>query len=125
MNANELFNMAREAAKFAYAPYSKVYVGAAILTKNGKVYTGCNVENSSLGGTICAERCAAVKAVSEGETEFVKIAVCSNIKGITPCGICRQFLYEFSCNAEIITEGEDGNIRCHPIEYFLPEGFRM
>lgn len=120
-----LLNMAREASLLAYAPYSKVCVGAAILTDTGKVYTGCNVENSSLGATICAERCAAVKAASEGERNFVKIAVASNIRGITPCGICRQFLFEFSKGASIITEGKDGEPVSLPLEHYLPEGFRF
>ena len=95
----ELFELARKARLQAYVPYSKFKVGAALLTKSGKIYTGCNVENSSYGLCICAERTAVVKAVSEGETQFEAIAVCGGkdklLDFCSPCGACRQFLSEF------------------------------
>ena len=93
---DELIEIAVKMKDMAYCPYSKHHVGAAILASSGKIYSGCNVENASYGGTICAERTAAVKAVSEGETEFLAVAIaCSGPSPAYPCGICRQFLNEF------------------------------
>ena len=91
-----LLEKAKEAIQFAYSPYSKFKVGAAILTEDGRIFTGCNIENSSYGATICAERTAAVKAVSEGAVSFKAIAVvCSSGEYAYPCGICRQVIAEF------------------------------
>lgn len=91
-----LIDKAKEAMFNAYSPYSKFQVGAAILTEDGRIFTGCNIENSSYGATICAERTAAVKAVSEGAIHFKAIAiVCSSKEFAFPCGICRQFVGEF------------------------------
>ncbi|MGA1976090.1 MAG: cytidine deaminase, partial [Conexivisphaerales archaeon] len=91
-----LISEARKAAAKAYSPFSKVEVGAAILTSDGQVFSGCNVENSSYGLSICAERTAAVKAVSAGSRSFSAVAVVSNLEELTyPCGACRQFLSEF------------------------------
>ncbi|MBR5520120.1 MAG: cytidine deaminase [Clostridia bacterium] len=103
-----LIEAAKAAMEFAYAPYSGSRVGAAICTESGKVYTGCNVENESYGATICAERTAAVKAVSEGECRFVQLAVVSSVDRITPpCGICRQFLAEFAADMTVyLAEGD-------------------
>jgi len=99
-------NLIKEAQKgksFSYSPYSHFPVGAAILTKSGKIYNGCNVENASYGGAICAERTTCVKAVSDGEKEFEAIAICSNMDDyITPCGFCRQFLVEFGTQLKVI-----------------------
>lgn len=96
MTRDELMAMANKAMENSYSPYSHFKVGAAILTDSGKVFTGCNIENSSYGATICAERTAAVKAVSEGYTHFVAIAICcSSGEYAYPCGICRQFVAEF------------------------------
>ncbi len=106
----ELLNMAKEISKNAYSPYSGVCVGAALEVKSGKIYTGVNVENSSYGATICAERTAALKAVSEGEREFVRIAVAGSINNLVPCGMCRQFLSEFSDDMVILYENEEGNM---------------
>ena len=89
------------AQKFAYTPYSHFNVGAALLTKSGKVYTGCNIENAGYTATNCAERTALFKAVSEGERQFTAIAIVGSLQGQTntlvtgPCGVCRQALYEF------------------------------
>lgn len=91
-----LISRAKETMANAYAPYSGFKVGAAIMTDDGRIYTGCNVENSSYGAAICAERTAAVKAVSEGARQFKALAVvCSSEEFAFPCGICRQFVGEF------------------------------
>lgn len=111
MNRQELIDKALMAMEKAYAPYSNFKVGAAILTKEGHVFTGCNVENASYGATICAERCAATKAVSEGYTEFIAIAIVSSSGKFTyPCGVCRQFLAEFFTDNGIIvlSDSEEG-----------------
>ena len=96
----ELMRLAEEARAYSYAPYSRFSVGAALLTKNGKVYTGCNIENASYTPTNCAERTAVFKAISEGERDFDAIAVIAAPEGeagkfCAPCGVCRQVLREF------------------------------
>ncbi|KAG6872851.1 hypothetical protein C0995_006015 [Termitomyces sp. Mi166 len=92
----KLIKAALEAKKFAYSPYSKFHVGAALLAADGTIIRGANVENASYGGTICAERTAIVKAVSEGTQSFIGLAVVSDVASpISPCGICRQVLREF------------------------------
>ncbi len=125
MNNTELLNMAKNISKNAYSPYSKVCVGAALETKSGKIYTGVNVENSSYGGTICAERTAAVKAVSEGEQEFVRIAVAGSIANLVPCGLCRQFLSEFCEDMVVLYEDETGNMVETTLSELLPSGFSL
>ena len=101
MSNEELIRLALEAREMAYTPYSHWKVGAALLTKSGKVYKGCNIENSGFSATICAERTAIFKAVSEGEYDFEKIAIISGdeVRGpegyCTPCGVCRQVMTEF------------------------------
>ena len=112
MNAAELLTRAREAMENAYAPYSNFKVGAALLCASGRVYTGCNVENASYGATNCAERTAIFKAVSEGEREFLAIAIASSShKATPPCGICRQVMTEFNPELRLILEGENGVAR--------------
>ncbi len=102
MTKSDLINKAKQALKNAYAPYSKFKVGVALLTKSGKVYTGCNVENSSYGLSNCAERTAIFKAVSDGEKKFKEMVVYANTdKLFTPCGACRQVISEFSSNMKI------------------------
>ena len=96
MTYRELYEKAQDMVNKAYAPFSKFKVGAALLSKDGRVFTGVNVENSSLGGTICAERTAFVKAISEGAREFQAIAVVSGEGAVWPCGICRQFMRNFA-----------------------------
>ncbi len=106
---------AKEAMMRAYAPYSEYYVGAALLTQDGKIYSGCNIENSAYSPTNCAERTAFFKAVSEGERRFKAIAVAGGLKGkvegfFPPCGVCRQVMAEF-CDPEtfeVILVREDG-----------------
>lgn len=124
-NAN-LIKLAQKAAKNAYAPYSNFKVGAALLCKSGNVYTGCNVENSSYGASNCAERTAVFKAVSEGERDFVKIAIVSEKDGLTfPCGICRQVLSEFMPNGSIVLFSEEKGIKEFALNELLPYAFKL
>ena len=127
MDTRELLNKAKETMNNAYAPYSHFKVGAAILTEEGLVYTGCNVENASYGATICAERTAAVKAVSEGYIKFSKIAIVSSEGTYTyPCGVCRQFLSEFMTkDSLIIVEDEKEGIKEIPFKELLPLSFSL
>ena len=124
-NAN-LIKLAQKAEKNAYAPYSNFKVGAALLCKSGNVYTGCNVENSSYGASNCAERTAVFKAVSEGERDFVKIAIVSEKGGLTfPCGICRQVLSEFMPNGSIVLFSEEKGIKEFALNELLPYAFKL
>lgn len=116
-----LVQAAKDAAEMAYAPYSNYFVGAALLTESGEIFTGCNVENRVLGGAICAERTAIVKAVSEGHIKFRAIAVhCKNNEG-WPCGVCRQFIFEFGPEIEIIVESEGQKLVIRKISELLPQ----
>ncbi len=126
----DLMNLAIEARKNAYAPYSGFSVGAALLTASGKVYTGCNIENAAYSPTNCAERTAFFKAVSEGERDFLAIAVAGG-KGeapdefCAPCGVCRQVMAEF-CNADfrvILGNGERQSV--HTLCDLLPLSFSL
>ena len=122
-----LMDTAKEAAKKSYSPFSKFAVGAGVLTSSGKVYGGCNIENSSFGMTICAERCAIFKAVSDGEKEILAVAIYSpNEDDCYPCGACRQVMYEFQGEkeVEIITE-EKGELNIKKMSDFLPFGFKI
>ena len=105
----ELIRKAIDARKQAYAPYSNYPVGAALLTSTGKVYTGVNVENAAYPTTICAERVAVFKAVSEGECKFVAIAVVTQ-NGGTPCGSCRQVLAEFGLETHVLIANAQGQV---------------
>ena len=126
MTNKELYEVALEMTAKSYAPFSKFRVGAALLTKDGKLYTGCNVENSSYGGTLCEQRPAFVKAVSEGDLEFEKIAIASSGGEAWPCGICRQFMKEFCDDDFVIITGNDADsIRTYTLAELLPEGFRL
>ncbi len=125
-NMQELVDLAREARQHAYAPYSKYQVGAALLAKSGKIYTGCNVENASYGATICAERTAMVKAVAAGEREFTAIAIVTDgSKLAAPCGICRQFLAEFGLELQIILANLKGEIKQSSLADYLPAAFNQ
>ncbi|XP_077532544.1 cytidine deaminase-like isoform X1 [Haemaphysalis longicornis] len=105
----------------AYCNYSKVRVGAALLCADGTIITGCNVENASYGLTICAERTALVKAVSEGHRTFKAIAVASNMNDFTmPCGACRQFIVEFGANIMVHSAATDGRVMTKRIDELLP-----
>ncbi|MBP3816630.1 MAG: cytidine deaminase [Firmicutes bacterium] len=125
MTNKELFLEAKRAMENAYTPFSHFNVGAALLTEDGKVYTGCNVENSTLGATVCAERTASVKAVSEGSRDFKKIAVVCHAGEVTPCGICRQFLYEFGPSMTVVFGPDEDNLKELNIKELLPLGFRL
>ena len=121
----ELTALAQQAREHAYASYSGFPVGAALLGRSGKVYTGCNVENAAYPLTTCAERTAVVKAVSEGERDFEAIAVVT-ATGATPCGSCRQILREFAGptgELRVIVADLDGNSSTFTIEQLLPHGF--
>jgi len=122
MDHEELIAKAMEARGKAYAPYSHFAVGAALLARSGRVYTGCNVENASYGLSICAERTAVFKAVSEGERDFEAIAVVTD-KGVTPCGACRQVLMEFGEDIQVIVADETGGYRVFTLQELLPEAF--
>mgnify|MGYP001089055783 CR=1 FL=1 len=124
MNKKQLVEKALEARQQAYAPYSHFPVGAALVTSTGKVFTGCNVEQATYGGTICAERTAIVKAVSEGEKEIEAICCVADTEDFcTPCGICRQFIYEFGPNIEVIMANNKGEYRSASISELLPNAF--
>lgn len=119
----ELIQMATAARQKAYVPYSNFQVGAALLTASGAVFTGCNIEIASFGATVCGERTAAFKAVSEGEREFRAVAVVT-VNGVAPCGICRQVLIEFGPHMTVIMATPDGTITWEgPLTDLLPLGF--
>jgi cytidine deaminase len=121
---SRLIEKAKHAARFAYAPYSKIAVGAALYTKNRKIFTGANVENSSYGLTVCAERVAVAKAVSEGETRFKAIVLYSKeIEFITPCGACLQVLSEFSPDIMIFSLGARDRFRVARLSDLLSRPF--
>jgi cytidine deaminase len=122
LESEELIAAARQVRQKAYAPYSGFGVGAALRTRSGRVFTGCNVENASYGLTICAERVAVGKAVSEGERDFEAIAVVSR-GAATPCGACRQVLAEFNLELSIILADPEGNSRTFRLSELLPEAF--
>ena len=131
MTDSELYKAAEKAREFSYCPYSGFAVGAALETKDGEVFTGCNIENSSFGVTNCAERTALFKAVSEGKTSFAKIAVCGGKKGekpvfCTPCGVCRQALSEF-CGEDfrIILFDEADGVKAFTLPELLPFSFGL
>ena len=117
--------MASQARQFSYSPYSKFRVGAAVESADGRVFTGCNVENSSYGLTMCAERVALGKAISEGAREFTRIAVIADAKApVPPCGACRQVIYELCGNqVEVLMSDHNGKIEIHTIGQLLPEAF--
>ena len=127
MDNKTLFRLAREAQINAYAPYSKFYVGAAVLTTSGDVYKGSNVENSSYGASICAERVALTKAISNGHRFIDAIAITSSDTDSPtfPCGICRQFIFEFGPDIRIIVGTDEDNTSEYTISELLPEGFRL
>lgn len=124
MTDRELMDKAREAAGNAYVPYSQFPVGAALECSDGSVFTGCNVENAALGSTICAERTAACKAVSEGHQDFVRIAIWGEGKDYCmPCGACRQFLSEFSQTMEVLCAKAGGRYVSYRLNQLMPHTF--
>ncbi|MDE6713494.1 MAG: cytidine deaminase [Lachnospiraceae bacterium] len=130
MEEKELIRAAMEARQMAYAPYSNFLVGAALLTENGTIYQGCNIENASYGATNCAERTAVFRAVSEGETRFSAIAIAGGMRDqeltyAYPCGICRQVLREF-CEPEqmwVIVARSETDYQKRKLSELLPDSF--
>lgn len=123
--AEELIACAEKMLEYSYAPYSGFKVGAALLAADGRIFTGCNVENSSYGAACCAERTAVFKAVSEGAREFSAIAIVSSSGEYTyPCGICRQVLFEFGADIKVILKGSGGT-KITTVSELLPEGFKL
>jgi len=119
-----LIEEAKKAMQNAYVPYSNFMVGAAVLMKSGKIYTGANIENSSYGATVCAERVAIFKAISEGETEIKEIAVVTETETpSSPCGICRQVIAEFCDDAIIFLANTNGNVIETSLKELLPVAF--
>ena len=129
MTKEQLLSMAKDAMQYSYSPYSGYKVGAALLCKDGSVYTGCNIENAGYSSINCAERTAFFKAVSEGKREFTAIAICGGKDGVTkgefpPCGVCRQVMREF-CEDDFLIhlEASDG-IQTYTLNELLPVSFR-
>lgn len=131
MTDRELITLAIKGAKNAYTPYSGFTVGAALLAKSGKVYLGCNIENSAYSPTNCAERTAFFKAISAGEREFVKIAIVGGKKGdfsdfCTPCGVCRQVMSEFCGKDFVVLLGKDNEeYKSLTLGELLPHSFEL
>lgn len=121
----ELLRLARAVQKRAHCRYSKVRVGAALLAKDGRVFTGCNVENASYGLTLCAERSAVMKAVSEGARKFTAIAITTNrSRALMPCGACRQVLSEFAPKLRVVVAGAKGGRSEARLDELLPSAFK-
>jgi len=119
-----LIEAAREAREFSVAPFSNFKVGAAVKTESGKVYTGCNVESASYGLTVCAERVAIWKALSEGERNFTELAVVADTETLTPpCGTCRQIIWEFARGANIVFANLNGKSEEFHMADLLPHAF--
>lgn len=119
---------AQKARQKSYSPYSHFRVGAALLTKSGKIYTGCNIENASYTPTVCAERTAIFKAVSEGERDFEALAIIGGAEGETadfcaPCGVCRQVIAEFCDKNFKIVLGNEENFKVYTLDGLLPFAF--
>jgi cytidine deaminase len=120
----KLIKEAKKARKRAYTPYSKFKVGAAVLCVDGKIFTGCNIENASFGLTVCAERIAIFKAISEGSTKIEAIAVIGDTdKSCSPCGACRQVISEFGEDIPLIMANLKGDVKIKKIKELLPEAF--
>ena len=129
MDGKELIAIAKQARKASYSPYSGFSVGAALLTKSGKVFTGCNIENATFSPTICAERTAFAKAISEGEREFDAIAIVggsdSDDEICYPCGVCRQFMSEF-CDGDFkLFFADGGNVKEYKYDEMMPHRFYL
>ncbi|HDK26873.1 MAG TPA: cytidine deaminase [Candidatus Atribacteria bacterium] len=119
-----LFKEAKKAREKAYTPYSKFKVGAAVLTTDGKIFTGCNIENASFGLTVCAERVAILKAISEGSYKFEAMAIIGDTKRpCSPCGACRQVISEFGEDIKIAMSNLKGDVKIKKISELLPEAF--
>jgi cytidine deaminase len=121
---DSLINAARTAREHAHAPYSNFRVGAAVRAKSGRIFNGCNVENSTYGLTLCAERVAIFKAISEGERGFDAVAVVTDTDSLTPpCGACRQIIWEFCGDAEVVLANLKGKTEQHRMAALFPKPF--
>ncbi len=119
-----LIRYARRAKRHSHAPFSRFHVGAALLARDGTIYTGCNVENSSYGLTMCAERTALFKAISEGGRKFKAIAIVSDDDGYTsPCGACRQVILDLAGNIDVVLADRKGSVRVFTLNDLLPHPF--
>ncbi len=126
MTDRELINLAFTASERAYAPYSNFRVGAAIECSDGTVFTGCNIENAALGESICAERVAIVKAVSEMHTDFLRIAIAAESENYCmPCGSCRQVMNEFSEDMDVLCARAGGGYVSYHLRDLLPNAFSL
>ncbi|MCH5142639.1 MAG: cytidine deaminase [Clostridiales bacterium] len=128
INYKNLMHLAQEARNYSYSPYSHFRVGAALLSKSGKIYTGCNIENAAYSATNCAERTAIFKAVSEGERDFVALAIVGGREGETsdfcaPCGVCRQVISEFCPKEFEIVLGNEDKFKVYTLDQLLPLSF--
>lgn len=129
MTKEQLVSVAKDAMKHSYSPYSGYKVGAALLCKDGSVYTGCNIENAGYSSTNCAERTAFFKAVSEGKKDFTAIAVCGGKEGVIegvfpPCGVCRQVMREFCGDEFMIYLAAKDDIETYTLKELLPVSFQ-
>ena len=129
MTAEELLDCAETARRASYCPYSGFAVGAALLAENGQVFSGCNIENAAFSPTLCAERVAVAKAVSEGVIRFAALAVVGGAREAAggfcpPCGVCRQLVREFAADTlPVYLRGEDGGVREYTLAQLLPVSF--
>ena len=123
MDKKYLIRKAFEAQKMAYVPYSKYKVGAALSTEDGEIFTGCNIEIASYSPTLCAERTAIFKAVSEGHKKIKAIAVVGDSEFTYPCGVCRQVIREFGKDATIIIANSEENFKEYALDDLLPHSF--
>ena len=123
-NLEELVEAAKRVRENAFAPYSNFKVGSAVISEDGKIFSGCNVESASFGLTVCAERVAIWKAVSEGETKLAGIAVVADTEELTPpCGVCRQIIWEFCGDVPVILANLKGDVEKILISELLPRAF--
>ena len=125
MDDRELVQRAIEARELSYSPYSKFAVGAALLCADGTVFTGANIENAAFGPSVCAERVALFKAISEGKREFVKLAVTCEGDHCRPCGVCRQVMFEHAPDMEVLMGNPDGEYVRTTVRERLPDGFSL
>ncbi len=122
--SKELIESAKQVREKAFAPFSNFKVGAAVKTKGGKIFTGCNIESASYGLTVCAERVAIWKAISEGEKEFTNVAVVADTEDLTPpCGACRQIIWEFCGDVSVTFANLKGNVETVQMKELLPRAF--
>jgi len=123
-NQEELIKLAKEVRENSFAPYSKFKVGSTVVTKKGKIYSGCNVESASYGLTVCAERVAIWKAISEGERDLAEIVVVADTKKLTPpCGVCRQIIWEFCGDVPVTLANLQDDIETISMKELLPRAF--